>query len=73
MDSANNKRQLQEIEEKILQVLSSDKNILTDEEAIIVLTASKVKAIEINEKQKIAEITEQSIDNARSEYEPFAS
>jgi dynein heavy chain len=72
MDSANNKKQLQEIEEKILQVLSSDKNILTDEEAIVVLTASKVKSIEINEKQKIAEITELSIDAARQEYEPFA-
>lgn len=50
IESADNKRQLFEIEEKILQVLSGKKNILTDEEAIRVLTASKEKSIEINEK-----------------------
>jgi hypothetical protein len=31
-------------------VLTSDKNILTDEEAIDVLTASKIKSNEIKEK-----------------------
>lgn len=68
IDSADNKRQLFEIEEKILQVLSGKKNILTDEEAIKVLTASKEKSNEINEKQAIAEITEQNINSARQEY-----
>ena len=50
IESADNKKILFEIEEKILTVLSSDKNILTDEEAIKVLTASKSKSIEINDK-----------------------
>jgi len=44
-----------EIEEKILIVLSGEKNILTDEEAINILTASKEKSNEISEKQEIAE------------------
>ncbi|EAR85626.2 dynein heavy chain (macronuclear) [Tetrahymena thermophila SB210] len=69
IEGAQNKAQLFEIEEKILQVLSSDKNILTDEEAIKVLTASKEKSNEINEKQANAEITEKSIDAARQEYQ----
>ncbi len=62
VEQANNRKQLQEIEERILQVLSSNKNILTDEEAIEVLTASKVKSNEIKEKQQIAEITEKNIN-----------
>jgi dynein heavy chain len=68
IESADNKKQLFEIEERILQVLSGKKNILTDEEAIKVLTASKEKSIEINEKQAIAEETEKRIDLARQEY-----
>lgn len=43
IESANNKKQLAEIEDKILQVLQGNKNILTDETAINILTASKVK------------------------------
>jgi len=50
IESADNKKILFEIEEKILTVLSSDKNILTDETAIKILTASKEKSIEIGEK-----------------------
>ena len=42
IESANNKKQLAEIEDKILQVLQGNKNILTDETAINILTASKV-------------------------------
>jgi dynein heavy chain len=44
LEGASNKKQLFEIEQKILQVLSSDKNILQDEEAIEILTASKLKS-----------------------------
>lgn len=46
IESANNKKQLAEIEDKILQVLQGNKNILTDETAINILTASKVFHIE---------------------------
>lgn len=69
VEGANNKKQLQDIEDKILAVLSSDKNILLDEEAINILTASKVKSNEIKEKQTIAEQTEKNIDEARQQYQ----
>ena len=44
-------RQLKEIEDKILSILSSEGNILEDETAINVLSSSKVLANEISEKQ----------------------
>ena len=69
VEGAENKRELKEIEEKILEVLSSNKNILTDETAINILTASKEKSNEISEKQQIAEETEKNIDEARQEYQ----
>ncbi len=52
--SANNKRQLKEIEDKILHTLSaSEGNILEDETAIKVLDSSKVLSDEIAKKQKV--------------------
>lgn len=43
IESADNKRQLKEIEDQILMVLSSSEgNILEDESAIQILTSSKV-------------------------------
>ena len=63
LQSADNKRQLKEIEDKILEVLSSSEgNILEDETAIKILSSSKVLANEISEKQAIAEETEKKID-----------
>jgi dynein heavy chain len=41
---------LAEIEKKILEVLSSEGNILSDEKAINILTASKTTSNEIKEK-----------------------
>ncbi|XP_064598423.1 dynein axonemal heavy chain 7-like [Liolophura sinensis] len=73
IQSAENKRQLKEIEDKILEVLSSSEgNILEDETAIKVLSSSKVLANEISEKQAIAEETEKKIDTARMGYTPIA-
>jgi len=52
--SAENKKLLQDIEDKILEVLStSEGNILEDETAIKVLSSSKALANEISEKQVI--------------------
>ena len=52
--SANNKRQLKEIEDKILHTLSaSEGNILEDESAIKILDSSKVLSNEIAKKQKV--------------------
>jgi dynein heavy chain, axonemal len=46
--------------------LNNSENILSNETAINVLSASKTKSIELNEKQKMAEETEALIDKARS-------
>jgi dynein heavy chain, axonemal len=52
IQSAENKRQLKDIEDKILEVLStSEGNILDDETAIKVLNSSKIVANEISVKQ----------------------
>lgn len=73
LESAANSKQLQEIEDKILEVLSSSQgNILEDETAVKVLSSSKVLSEEISEKQKIASETEQEIDRTRMEYRPVA-
>ncbi len=54
MTSANNKRQLKEIEDKILHTLSaSEGNILEDESAIKILDSSKILSDEIAKKQKV--------------------
>lgn len=64
---------LKEIEDKILEILSSSEgNILEDENAVNVLSSSKVLANEIAQKQAVAEVTEKSIDATRKQYEPIA-
>ena len=74
LQSAENKKQLQEIEDKILEVLSSSEgNILEDETAIQVLSSSKVLANVISEKQATAEKTEVKIDEIRVGYKPIAA
>ncbi|KAG7467511.1 hypothetical protein MATL_G00154460 [Megalops atlanticus] len=73
LQGAENKRQLKEIEDKILEVLSSSEgNILEDETAVQVLSSSKVLANEISEKQAVAEATEVKIDETRMGYTPIA-
>jgi dynein heavy chain len=73
LQSAENKKQLKEIEDKILEVLSSSQgNILEDETAIQILSSSKVLANSISEKQAIAEKTEKDVDSIRKGYQPIA-
>uniref|UniRef100_A0A673I451 Uncharacterized protein n=1 Tax=Sinocyclocheilus rhinocerous TaxID=307959 RepID=A0A673I451_9TELE len=73
VQGAENKRQLKEIEDKILEVLSaSEGNIVEDETAVQILSSSKVLANEISEKQAIAEVTELKIDQTRLGYTPIA-
>lgn len=72
VQGAENKKQLKEIEDKILEVLSSEGNILEDETAVQILSSSKVLSNEINEKQTVAEVTEKQIDTARLSYTPIA-
>ncbi|KAJ3049383.1 Dynein heavy chain 7, axonemal [Rhizophlyctis rosea] len=73
LSSANNKKQLKEIEDKILAILSSSEgNLLEDESAINALTSSKVLSDDIAQKQKVAEETEKQIDLTRQGYKPIA-
>ncbi|XP_019505362.1 PREDICTED: dynein heavy chain 3, axonemal [Hipposideros armiger] len=73
VESARNKQQLKEIEDKILEVLSlSQGNILEDETAIKALSSSKKLSKEISEKQEIASVTEMQIDQTRMGYKPVA-
>lgn len=73
VQGASNKRQLKEIEDKILEVLSkSEGNILEDETAIKVLSSSKTLSDDISKKQAVAEETEKKIDDARLGYKPIA-
>nr|XP_019607160.1 PREDICTED: dynein heavy chain 3, axonemal [Rhinolophus sinicus] len=73
VESARNKQQLKEIEDKILEVLSlSQGNILEDETAIKALSSSKQLSEDILEKQEIASVTEMQIDATRLGYKPVA-
>jgi len=57
-----------------LYVLSSSEgNILDDEEAVNILSSSKVLANEIEVKQSEAKITEQTIDKTRQQYKSVAT
>lgn len=69
LQMADDKRQLAQLEAKILQMLSeSEGNILDDEVLINTLSESKLTAIAIGERVAEAEITEQDINEARGRY-----
>ncbi|KAG2430891.1 hypothetical protein HXX76_009864 [Chlamydomonas incerta] len=70
---AENARQLKEIEDRIIEVLSaSEGNILEDETAINVISSSKLLSNDIAQKQQIADKTERTIDETRLGYKPVA-
>uniref|UniRef100_A0A2A4JQR8 Dynein axonemal heavy chain 7 n=1 Tax=Heliothis virescens TaxID=7102 RepID=A0A2A4JQR8_HELVI len=69
---AEHRRLLQEIERKILTVLSTSEHLLEDEEAVQILNSAKETSNEIKEKQEVAMITEAAIDVARDDYVPIA-
>ncbi|KAI3380917.1 hypothetical protein SNEBB_002522 [Seison nebaliae] len=71
IESAENKKKLQEIEDKILEVLSGE-NILENEQAIKILSSSKILSEEITIKQQNADITQKEIDETRLGYSPVA-
>jgi len=74
LSNAKMKKELKEIEDKILFMLSnSTGNILDDEELINTLAQSKVTSNEISEKVAEAEATEKTIDATREEYRPVAT
>ncbi|KAJ3215607.1 Dynein heavy chain 6, axonemal [Dinochytrium kinnereticum] len=70
---ANDKKQLKDIEEKILKLLfNSEGNILDDEELIQTLNQSKVTSAAIKERVAQAETTEKEINQVRERYRPVA-
>ncbi|RLN83016.1 hypothetical protein BBO99_00002484 [Phytophthora kernoviae] len=73
VQNARNKGLLKEIEDKILNILSSSQgNILEDEDAINTMNQSKQVADEIKKEQLVAEKTEVEIDTVRQGYKPVA-
>nr|CAH7763955.1 unnamed protein product [Callosobruchus chinensis] len=74
LQNAENKRALKEIEDQILEILSTSQgNILEDEVAIQTMSSSKTVSNDIAAKQAVAEVTEKQIDKVRKEYTPIAS
>ncbi|KAM3869140.1 dynein axonemal heavy chain 12-like [Diretmus argenteus] len=73
LQSAANKKQLKETEDKILETLqSSGENILEDESATQILDSAKIMSDKISEKQKAAEKTEMKIAESREGYRAIA-
>lgn len=73
ISNAKMKRELKEIEDKILELLSaSSGDILEDEVLISTLSQSKVTSNEIASKVAEAERTEKEIDSTRELYRPVA-
>ena len=72
-EGARMEKQLQDIEDEILSLLSTASgNILDDEKLINTLAGSKETAEEINLKVAESKVTEKEIDVARKAYEPVA-
>ena len=70
--NADMRRELQDLQDKILQVMSqSQGNILDDEVLLNTLSASKQTSEEIQEKVQEAELTEREIDEARCALQLF--
>lgn len=73
IQSAANKKALQQVEDNILKTLSaSGASILEDEEAIEILDSSKLLSADILKKQSAAKKTEVQIERFRLSYKPIA-
>lgn len=73
ISNARMRKELQELEDQILYMLSNSQgNILDDHKLIETLATSKVKSAEITQKVQEAEVTEKVIDENRNMYRPVA-
>ncbi|XP_026673034.1 dynein heavy chain 7, axonemal [Ceratina calcarata] len=73
VQSAANRKALQQVEDNILKTLSvAGDRILEDEEAIEILDSSKILSIDIIKKQAAAVKTEAQIEGFRQNYRPIA-
>merc|ERR1719453_15987 len=71
-NSAAMNKQLKEIEDKILELLSADGDILESKELIDTLDYSKKTSAVINKAMEEAKVTEQEIDEVRKSYKEYA-
>jgi dynein heavy chain len=68
-----NKKKMKELEDNLLFKLVNTKGSLVDDESLIqVLQVTKVTAVDVNEKIRIADETSEKISLAREEYRPIA-
>jgi dynein heavy chain len=72
-ENALMQKQLKDLEDKILELLSADGNILESKELIATLEVSKETSTQINAKMKEAKVTEKEIDEARISYKDYAA
>ncbi|CAJ1352426.1 unnamed protein product, partial [Effrenium voratum] len=73
VQNAKNNKILKDIEDDILRLLAtSEGDVLEDDTLVDKVTDSKAVSDDINEKKKVAEVTEKNIDVARESYRPVA-
>ncbi|CAE7390546.1 DNAH1 [Symbiodinium sp. CCMP2592] len=73
VQNAKNNKILKDIEDDILRLLAtSEGDVLEDDTLVDKVTDSKAVSDDINEKKKVAEVTEKNIDAARESYRPVA-